>query len=201
MSYAKLIGPSPASTPSSLLRSKGRSRDIPDDLLREASLRLGIMSLLGAVLWTVGTVAAHIALGALIPVNSGWADFETTDVIAVVMVVVSLALFAYTRRSNREPTVILNIGLGYMVLNALALGMLIHWGKVPRGFEITPMISWTGAVLLMFAAIVPVRPLKMLFVGLLAVSMNPIAMLIARARGTWDFGSPLNALLMHYPDY
>ena len=31
--------------------------------------------------------------------------------------------------------------------------------------------------------------------------MNPLAMIIAQARGTWDFGSPLNALLMHYPDY
>jgi len=50
---------------------------------------------------------------------------------------------------------------------------------------------------LMFAAIVPTPPLKMLVVGLLAASMNPISMLIARARGTWDFGSPIGALLMH----
>ena len=31
--------------------------------------------------------------------------------------------------------------------------------------------------------------------------MNPMAMLIARARGTWNFESPTDALLMHYPDY
>jgi serine/threonine protein kinase len=31
--------------------------------------------------------------------------------------------------------------------------------------------------------------------------MSPISMLIARARGIWDFGSPIDALLMHYPDY
>ena len=31
--------------------------------------------------------------------------------------------------------------------------------------------------------------------------MNPLSMLIAKARGTWDFGAPPNALLMHYPDY
>jgi eukaryotic-like serine/threonine-protein kinase len=31
--------------------------------------------------------------------------------------------------------------------------------------------------------------------------MNPVAMLIAMARGTWDFGPATNALLMHYPDY
>jgi serine/threonine protein kinase len=31
--------------------------------------------------------------------------------------------------------------------------------------------------------------------------MNPLAMVIAKARGTWDFGPWSNALVMHYPDY
>src|SRR3954468_3783051 len=199
MSYAKLIGPPPASTPSSLLRSGSRTREIPSDLLREASLRLGIMSLLGAVLWTVGTVTGHLA--SLAQHDVGWANFESTDVIAVVMVIVSLALFAYTRKSKRDPAVILDIGLGYLVVSALALGMLWHVGTLPPGYQLTTQISWVGALLLMFAAIVPTPPLKMFAVGLLAASMNPIAMLIARARGAWDFGSPLVALLMHYPDY
>ena len=45
----------------------------------------------------------------------------------------------------------------------------------------------------MFAAIVPSTPTKMLVAGVIAVSMNPIGMLIARARGTWDFGTPTDA--------
>src|SRR4051812_9421217 len=202
MSYAKLIGPPPASTPSSLLRSGSRTREIPDDLLREASLRLGILSLLGAVLWTVGTLAGHLAARVLSAGNhTEWAGFETTDAIAVVMVVVSLALFAFTRRSKRDPAMILDIGLGYLVLGSLALAMLWHVGELPPGYLLTTQISWVGALLLMFAAIVPTPPLKMLWVGLLAASMNPLAMLIARARGMWDFGSPVGALVMHYPDY
>jgi len=31
--------------------------------------------------------------------------------------------------------------------------------------------------------------------------MNPISMLIARARGAWDFGPTTNVFVMHYPDY
>jgi hypothetical protein len=116
MSQRKLIGPSPSSTPSGALRSRSRGREIPDDLLREASLRLGILSLLGAVLWTVGTVTGHLASRVLAPHSTAWESFETTDAIAVVMVIVSLALFAYTRRSKRDPAVILDIGLGYLVL-------------------------------------------------------------------------------------
>jgi eukaryotic-like serine/threonine-protein kinase len=37
--------------------------------------------------------------------------------------------------------------------------------------------------------------------GLISASMNPVGMLIARARGTWDFGPIGNVFVMHYPDY
>ena len=200
MQHHKIIGPSPTSTPN-LLRTRSRSHEIPEDLLREASVRLGILSLLGAVLWTVGTVMGHVAARSMAIDRREWANFETTDAIAVVMVLVSLALFAYTRRSRRDPAVILDIGLAYLILSSLALGLLWHVGTPPKGYVFSTQISWVGALLLMFAAIVPTPPLKMLGVGLLAASMNPIAMLVARASGRWDFGSPLGALLMHYPDY
>jgi len=78
---------------------------------------------------------------------------------------------------------------------------MFHWAPVPAAHSITPGISWIGAVVLMFAAIVPSTPTKTLLAGVLAVSMNPIAMLIARARGLWNFEAPTDALLMHYPDY
>jgi hypothetical protein len=45
------------------------------------------------------------------------------------------------------------------------------------------MISWSGAVVLMFAAIVPTTPVKTLVAGPIAVSMNPVAMVIARQAG------------------
>src|SRR4051812_50128127 len=66
MADEKLIGPAPASTPSTLLRSGKRTAGIPDDLLHEASLRLGIMSLLGAILWAVATIAGHLANAATV---------------------------------------------------------------------------------------------------------------------------------------
>ena len=199
MPNAQLIGPPPVSTPAELKRS--RDRELPHDLLQAASLRLGVMSLLFAVLWVVGEILGHLSTLALYPGSTRWRQLDVGDGIAAASVVVSLALFAYTRRTERDPRFVLNLGLGYMVFTALALGLVFHLGGVPASGNVFPEISWVGAVILMFAAIVPTTPRKMLLAGLIAASMNPIGMLIAKAQGTWDFGPASRVLLMHYPDY
>jgi tRNA A-37 threonylcarbamoyl transferase component Bud32 len=201
MSDPHLIGPLPVSTPADLKRGRGRRRGLPEDLLKAASLRLGVMSLLFAVLWTVGSVTGHLAEHAIHPNSQRWLQFDIGDAIAVASVIVSLALFAYTRKGERDPRFVLDLGLWYMVFTAFSLGLVFHLGGVSASQTIYPQISWIGAVVLMFAAIVPTTPRKMLIAGLIAVSMNPIGMLISRAQGAWDFGPWTGVLLMHYPDY
>jgi serine/threonine-protein kinase len=88
-----------------------------------------------------------------------------------------------------------------MVLTALALGMTFHTGPILPTLSVAPQISWIGAAILMFSAIIPSTRTKTLVAGLLAASMNPVGMLWARSQGYWDFGPTINALLMHYPDY
>ena len=195
-----LIGPQPVSTPATLTRSRSRFRDLPDDLLRAASLRLGIMSLLLGALWVVGVAGGHLAARAL--GRAQWMELDIGDGIAFVSVLLSVALFAYTRRSaDRDPRFVLDLGLLYLVATAFAIALIFHLTGLPGGAAVLPEISWVGAILLMFAAIVPTPPRKMLIAGIIAASMNPIAMLIARSRGQWDFGPASMALLMHYPDY
>ena len=199
MSDPHLIGPPPVSTPADLKR--GRVRDLPDDLLRAASLRLGVMSLLFAVLWVVGEAAGHLAAHAIYPESQRWLQFDIGDAIAAGSVILSLALFGYTRTGDRDPRFVLDLGLMYMITTSLALALISHLGGASSTSAVLPEISWVGAVMLMFAAIVPTTPKKMLMAGLIAASMNPLAMLILRAQGQWDFGPPSRALLMHYPDY
>ena len=196
-----LIGPLAVSTPADLKRSRGRGRDLPDDLLKAASLRLGMVSLLFAVLWVVGELAGHLATYALFPQNPRWRQLDAGDAIALAAVVVSLALFAYTRRGQRDPKFVLDLGLVYMVFTAFALSQLFHLGGLPVSGTYLPEISWVGAVVLMFAAIVPSTPKKMLVAGLIAASMSPITMLVARGRGVSHFEPWTKALLMHYPDF
>ena len=203
------VRPLPPATPAEpTITGAARRRAIPPDLLREASRRLGIMSLLAAALWTVGTLLGHLAQQAVSADGRSWYNLELPlDAIAAASVAVSLALFAYTRRSKRDPAFILDLGLAYLVLTSFALGAMAHFGIVAQGVRVLdpamvrPEISWIGAVILMGAAIVPNAPAKVLAASLVAVSMNPLAMLIARSTYDIDIGPSRNVLLMHYPDY
>jgi len=159
------------------------------------------MSLLFAALWVVGVSLGHLAAHELYPNSSRWLTLDIGDGIAFLSVLLSLALFAYTRGAERDPRFVLDLGLVYLVAMAFALALIFHLTGLPGSAMVLPEISWVGAIMLMFAAIVPTPPRKMLIAGFIAASMNPIAMLIARARGLWDFGPASRVLVMHYPDY
>jgi serine/threonine-protein kinase len=206
MRVPQLILPPPAPTPPATADLQGRSRSLPPDLLREASQRIGILALLGAVLWFLGPLLGHLAIHAQNPASGPWFSIILpVDAIAVAAIVVSLALYWYTR-GHRSSKVSLDLGLAYMIAVSLGIGLMFHISLVlvrdasPRPAT-TPEISWIGAIILMFAAIVPTPPKKTVIASLIAVSMNPVGMLVARAGGAWDFGSVTNILFMHYPDF
>jgi serine/threonine-protein kinase len=144
----------------------------------------------------------HFAFHSIAPEDPRWSQLNITDLIAVGSVALSLALFFYLQKGDRNPAAVINLSLAYMIVTALAIAVMLHWGLAPRDkLDMTPMISWIGPVILMFAALVPAPPWKFFLAGFLAASMDPIGMLIARAAGVYDFGSVSGALFMHYPNY
>jgi serine/threonine-protein kinase len=159
------------------------------------------MSLVAVVLWVTGTILGRVAMRSMHVDASGILGLTPGERVAAVSVLASLLLFAYSRTANRDPQRVLDVGLAYMVLTALGIGLTSHWGPLTHTLSVDPQVSWNGAVILMFAAIVPSTMTKTLIASLIAASMNPVAMLWARAQGYWDFGPASNALLMHYPDY
>lgn len=201
MSAPLVIGPEPQATPAEFRRSTSSRRELPDDLLREASRRLGIMALMASVLWVIGPLFGHLAMRAMAPGDPRWLQVQTSDLIAALTMPLSVALYFYTRQSKRSPQFILDLGLAYLVVNAFALGVMWHTDPTAWNRLMKPEISWNGVLVLIFPAIVPTRPLRMLAVGLVCASMMPLGMVLAHWRGIWDFGSPGNLLLMHYPDY
>src|SRR6478672_3563880 len=176
------IGPVGASTPPDVFTLRSHAHSLPADILRDASLRLGILSLVGAVLWILADVLFHVAQRAMTPPGDPtWLRFSFTDAIAVVGSIVSFALHAYTRRSKRRPQFVLDLGLVYIMITALGVGLVMHWDGRPRDAPMNPEISWIGVLLLIFAAILPTSPRKLLIAGAFSVAMNPVGMLIAEA--------------------
>src|SRR3954462_10693014 len=82
-----------SSPPEGILTS-GRPA-MPPDLLREASRRLGIISLLVAVTWLLAASIGHLAFHASFPDNPRWMRLELADWIGVGAASVSVALFFY----------------------------------------------------------------------------------------------------------
>jgi hypothetical protein len=138
MTDPQLIDPGSSSTPADPDISRDRVRSLPYDLLKEASRRLEIMSLIAASLWVLGTIGDRIALLAMSHGDRTFLHPQATDVIAGISVLASLALFFYIRRGDRDPKFILDLGQVYMVLMACALGLLIHWFRVPKNGRFRP---------------------------------------------------------------
>ena len=198
MSRPRLVGRSPQTTAPSGSR---RKHEIPEDLLREASGRLRVLALLGAMLWFTGPLLYHLALQSMTGGERIWYLPRPSDFIAGFYMLGSLAFYFYVRYAKTPPQTLLDQGLFYLIFTSAGIGMMWHWDPSPTGHVVLPMFTWIGPLLLIFAALIPTLPWKTFLAGLLAASMNPLGMLIARARGVWDFGPTMNVFVMHYPDY
>ena len=196
----RIIAPEP-STPVITGEPVSAPRALPDDLLRDASRRLGIMSLMGTILWITGWTLNYFAMKVMTAANPMPGGLQVSDYVSFISATLSFLLFIYTRRSTRPPAFMLDLGLWYLVLTSAAIGSMWHGAPEPSGHTpIFPMFTWIGPLVLMFAAIIPNPPKKMLGAALVAVSMGPLGMFVARWQGLWQFDTG-QVLLMHYPDY
>lgn len=197
----KLVCPDAPATAPDLATTQGRpGREMPDDILQQASRRLSITGLLMSVTYLVAWLLGRATSPEILEGRVPWTALDGSDLIAAASIALSAGLSLYARKANREPQFILDLGLVYMVAIALGLGVLMHWRPMPEGMPLMPLVSWIGPIILMFAALLPSSTGKMAGAALLAVLMNPLGMMIAKARGLWH-GPDLNILLMHYPDF
>jgi eukaryotic-like serine/threonine-protein kinase len=200
MPETKLIGLPARDTPAELKTSAGHRRQFPPDLLRQASHRVQILALVGAGLWILGPTFGHLAM--YLTGNPEWASFDGTEVICTLAVLMSLGLYAYLRLRDPDPEFVMNLGLAYMVACTAAIGLMSHWGSFATTPAYgSPVLSWSGPVILMFAALVPTSPQRMLVAGFIAATMDPLGMIIAQSAGVYQFGPMGHAFLMHYPTY
>jgi serine/threonine-protein kinase len=202
MQTPKLIGRPARDATSEPRTTPGRTRRLPEDLLRQATHRVAIMMLVAAALWILAPALAHLALYLTEPGDPRWSRFNVVDGIAAGCVLLSLALYVYLRAGKRDPELVMDLALGHMVFMSFGIGVLIHLGEPSFApTDTRPMITWVGPIIIITAAIVPVNPWKMLLAGFVAASMDSLGMVAGQAAGVYHYGAFRNALLMHYPNY
>ena len=163
-------------------RTPVSQQGLPEDLLREAAHRLGIVCLIIAGLWAANFPLVHFVDG--LPETLSAAEKAQRDlwkqeftIIGGAAFVVSLALFWYTRRSRRSPRFLLDLALGYQVFIGLTVGLVDYAVTPPMG------VSWLAIIILLFPPVIPSTPWKTLVTALLVASMDPIGALFWKATG------------------
>jgi serine/threonine-protein kinase len=151
--------------------------ELPGDVVEAGVKRLGMLALVCAasligVLALLTLVARHDAqfrsevlpraLGCLIPA-----------------VLLNLGMLWITRSHRLRPKVVLELSQFYVVLFALALSALRH-GFVWQASE--PLRSWSpiAVLLVMFGALVPARPARVLTTCVIAALTDPLALYLAQ---------------------
>ncbi|HUR95463.1 MAG TPA: serine/threonine-protein kinase [Gemmatimonadales bacterium] len=181
-------------------RPSNGSHSLPEDVLREAARRLGLLCLISALVWAANFLLLNYVYavpGALSPerVASYGKWRPLYDAVILVNVFGSLGLWWFTRHNTRRPRFILDLALVYEVLTALSVGMLDYAEQGP-----TEGVSWIAVVILLFAPIVPSTPGKTLAAAFAAASMGPVGALVWRALGAEPVGL-VQILLLSIPNY
>ncbi|MBI4421403.1 MAG: serine/threonine protein kinase [Gemmatimonadetes bacterium] len=150
---------------------------LPDDLIQDASRRLGLACLLYGGVWALHLLVNNLVAPASTgrPLDPAWP--MPGNAVAVGIMIVSLLVFAYTRHRSADPRTALDLGLVYQVVLAFGIGMVDQW--VPR----TEPVPWIPVLLVVHPVIVPNTRAKTLIASLITASMDPIGVAIAGARG------------------
>ena len=187
------IGANPAQPP-------GGGHSLPEDVLREAAQRLGVLCLISALVWTVNLLLLNYVYAVPGTLASGrvasyWKWRTLYDAVIIINVLGSLGLFWFARHNTRRSQFILDLALVYEVLTALSVGILDYAEQGP-----TEGVSWIAVIILLFAPIVPSTPGKTLGAAVAAATMGPVGALIWRALGMEPV-SLQQILLLSIPNY
>jgi eukaryotic-like serine/threonine-protein kinase len=153
---------------------------LPDDLAEEAAGRLRIVALVMAGLWGIGITVNHLIFPYLdlrpeqiVP----WTP--VSDIVGLVSIALSAGVYAVAPRVARDPERLAVIAIAYEVAVAFGIGVVNQWYPV----ALAGRLSWICVVILLFPLLVPGSTRMVLIGAFLAASMDPVGILITRARG------------------
>jgi serine/threonine-protein kinase len=177
----------------------GDLRALPSEILEQTCKRVGIASfafagvwawvlLMNTVVWRIAGPEGVTLFGEL----SGRANF-----IAVAGIGLSLGMVSVAGALHHRPGLLIDIGLGYEVTNALLIAAF-NWLVIPPEWYPSAGVSFICVVILFYPTIAPAGPYRTLAAAFLAASMDPLVFQVSVAQGNlyelrtydllWAFG-------------
>ena len=145
---------------------------LPDDLLREQSLRIQLFYAIGVIVWGI-----NLVMDIYLAPNGARGPYRLIEGIAGVLAAGVVCHARFTPRSHRTKV---NVGVACLVPQAFALALLNSWVEQPTTMR--PLSGITG-LLLVFGMLAPTKPGKLLTAAVVAASMDPLGVWIAHLRG------------------
>jgi serine/threonine-protein kinase len=164
---------------------------LPSDVIEQSCKRVGILGIVFALFWALALFMGNVVHGFIEPAvrMTEFAFPMPGNVFATIGLAMSLGMVVLAGRLQDRPNLLLDLSLVFMVLTALLIGILNQW--IPN-FE-GRGISWICVVILVYPAIAPNTPGKILLAGVLAASMDPFGLLVTELRGV-EYDAPRSAL-------
>jgi len=163
---------------------------LPDDLLKEQSIRIQVLYAVGIILWAI-----NFAMDFQLAPQGDRGPYRL--LIEASGAAVAAAGAAFARYSSASHRTKVDVGVAIMVPHAFALALLNSWAEQPTTMR--PLSAIT-VLILFFGMMAPARPERMLTATFVAASMDPLGVWIAHLRGL-PVPSAFNTLAMFYPNY
>jgi serine/threonine-protein kinase len=174
-------GRGPASTPT-------RPSTLTEEGIAAVSGRVRLAALISGALWTL-VLAGNYALAPLFRKigfagTAGWPD--PNAIYAGIGAAGSFAFAWAITRVRARPSRVIDLGLGLEVFTALLIALIGFYLIIPNATR----ISWVVVLILVYPAIAPAPPRRMLIAGLLAATMDAVGFGVSVLRDPdqkWSF--------------
>ncbi len=168
---------------------------LSSELVSENVKRLAVVSIVAAGLWAFGLLMDQV----LVPLSVGPRAPFAHAVIALMAIAASAAMLLYVKYASHTSSTKMNVGLGFMLLNAFFIALLNSWVVVPTPDSMR-RLSWAVVLILVYPMIAATNPRKMLLMALAAASMDPLGVWFAHVRGL-PVPSLASTLILYLPNF
>lgn len=164
----------------------GSFGSLPQELLDQACKRVGIAGVVFAGIWLVVLFMQNVAIGLVdgpVPTSVSRVWPMPGNLVAGIGLGASVALVFAAGRLHYKPVTLLNVGLAYEVFSAGLVAFLNSWSAGTLSYALGG-VSWVCVIIVVYPAIAPAAPRKVLIAGLLAASMDPLFFFAGNLAGT-----------------